>query len=464
MTGDSDTLTAAGAEEIAKLAFIYGYPIVVGYGVMYEYAIDVQSDQYKAPFNQIFNSARVYTPEDTAAAAPNSDTPYSFAWADLRAEPVVVRVPQVDADRYFSVQLADLYTFNYAYVGSRSTGNDAQTFMVTGPRWEGEPPAGVDRVFRCETDFSFVVFRTQLFGPDDLENVKKIQAGYVVETLSSFSSQPAPPAAPSIDWPKFDTKQAELDPFSYLSFLLQFCPAVGAAAGEEPLRERFAKIGICTGEQSAGRELPSDAKAAIGAGVKAGLAEIEKAAASVGALVNGWRVGSAAGAREFYDGNWVLRAAAAKLGIYGAAKEEAVYPFTLHDADGEPLDGAKHTYRMTFAPGELPPVRAFWSITMYDGRTQLLIDNPIDRYLINSPMLDQLKKNSDGSLTLYIQHDSPGKDKEPNWLPAPEGPMFVVMRLYWPKTAAPSIYPLGQGSWKPPPLVRAENVRTEGAG
>ena len=149
---------------------------------------------------------------------------------------------------------------------------------------------------------------------------------------------------------------------------------------------------------------------------------------------DGWQIGAAAGSREFYNGNWALRAAAAKLGIYGNSEAEAVYPFARSDANGIVLDGSKHTYQMTFAPGQLPPVNAFWSITMYDGHTQLLIDNPINRYLVNSPMLADMKKNPDGSLTLFIQHDSPGKDKESNWLPAPDGPMFVVMRLYWPKT------------------------------
>jgi hypothetical protein len=192
--------------------------------------------------------------------------------------------------------------------------------------------------------------------------------------------------------------------------------------------------------------------------VKAAFAKIEKTAGSIGTVVNGWQIGSLAGSREFYKGNWALRAAAAKLGIYGNSEAEAVYPFTRHDPNGIVLDGAKHAYQLTFLPGQLPPVNAFWSITMYDGRTQLLIDNPINRYLVNSPMLPELKKNADGSITLYVQKDSPGKDRESNWLPAPAGPMFVVMRMYWPKTDAPSVYPLGKGGWKPPALVPVRNL------
>jgi hypothetical protein len=145
--------------------------------------------------------------------------------------------------------------------------------------------------------------------------------------------------------------------------------------------------------------------------------------------------------RAFYDGNWLLRAAGAKAGIYGNDAVEAMYPLTKEGADGTLLDGSKQNYTLTFAKGAYPPVKAFWSVTMYDGKTQFLIKNPINRYLINSPMLPSMKKNADGSLTLYIQHDSPGKEKEANWLPAPDGPIYVAMRLYWPSETPPSILP-----------------------
>ncbi|KAJ3061897.1 hypothetical protein HK102_008950, partial [Quaeritorhiza haematococci] len=149
---------------------------------MYEYAIDADSSQYKAPFNQVANTARVFTPQDTAIITPNSDTPYSFLWMDLRAEPVVITVPPIHRDRYFSVQLVDLYTHNFGYLGTRTTGNDGGSYMVAGPSWNGETPKGVAKVIRCETEFSLAGFRTQLFGPGDLENVKKIQAGYKAQT------------------------------------------------------------------------------------------------------------------------------------------------------------------------------------------------------------------------------------------------------------------------------------------
>jgi hypothetical protein len=188
--------------------------------------------------------------------------------------------------------------------------------------------------------------------------------------------------------------------------------------------------------------------------MKDGAEKVDKAVAGIGKDINGWRVGSALGDRAFYHGNWLLRAAGAQAGIYGNSAIEAVYPITRNDADGQPLDGSKHDHTLTFAAGQFPPVNAFWSVTMYDGKTQLLIKNPIDRYLINSPMLPKLKKNQDGSLTLYIQKDSPGADKESNWLPAPNDLIYLVMRLYWPKTEPPSILPPGEGTWKPPGIVK----------
>jgi hypothetical protein len=189
--------------------------------------------------------------------------------------------------------------------------------------------------------------------------------------------------------------------------------------------------------------------------MKDGDEKVDKAVAGIGKKINGWGVYAAFGNRAFYNGNWLLRAAAAKIGIYGNDAIEAMYPFTRTDADGRTLDCSKSKYTLTFAAGQFPPVNSFWSVTMYDGKTQFLIKNPINRYLINSPMLPGLKKNADGSLTLYKQNKSPGTDKESNWLPAPDGPIYLVMRLYGPKTEPPSILPAGDGTWQPPGVVLA---------
>jgi hypothetical protein len=442
----------AGAElrQIVEEAFVYAFPMVMNYGTMYAYAIDKSSPDYKAPFNQLYNTARVYTPADTTVVTPNSDTPYSFVLADLRAEPLVISVPEVEKSRYYSVQLVDLYTFNYGYIGSRATGNQAGRYMIAGPGWKGPTPPGVNKVFRCETEFSMAIFRTQLFGPDDLGNVKKVQAGYKAQTLSDFLGKPAPPAAPAIAWPKIDKALAAANPFAYLNLLLQFCPAVGPAEVEKPLRARFATIGIAAGKPYPLERLTTERRAQLEMACQSGLKKIREGVAKVGNEVNGWRIASGFGDREKYNGNWLLRAAVAMAGIYGNDEVEAMYPLLATDSDGDKPDCSKHNYTLTFPAGQLPPVNAFWSVTMYDRKTQLLVANPIHRYLINSPMLPTLKKNADGSLTIYLQKDSPGADKQSNWLPAPNGPIYVAMRLYWPKPEALD------GRWKPPAVERVQ--------
>jgi hypothetical protein len=206
------------AQSIAEEAYLYGFPMIVNYKVMFEYAIDRTSGQFKAPFNQISNEARVFTPKDTTIVTPNSDTPYSVAELDLRAEPIVLCVPEIEKARYYDVQLVDMYTDNYGYMGSRTTGNSAGCYMVAGPDWSAEQPAGVARTFRSETQFGLVIYRTQLFNAADMDNVKKVQAGYKIQTLSAFLGRPAPPPAPVIAWPKFEQDAFTTRFGEYLSF------------------------------------------------------------------------------------------------------------------------------------------------------------------------------------------------------------------------------------------------------
>jgi hypothetical protein len=255
-----------------------------------------------------------------------------------------------------------------------------------------------------------------------------------------------------IDFPKIDKELVKKNFFAYLDFALQFAPA---GPEEKEIRAKLASIGIGAGKTFDFNDLSLEHKAAVGLGMKEGSDKLDKFVANIGTTVNGWGIYTAFGNRDFFNGNWMLRAAGAKIGIYANDAEEAMYPKCRNDVDGELLDGSKHNYTLTFPAGQFPPVNAFWSVTMYDGKSQLLIKNPINRYLINSPMLPEMKKNEDGSLTLYIQKDSPGADKESNWLPAPNDTIYLIMRLYWPKTEAPSILPAGEGTWKPPGIVKA---------
>ena len=449
-------VAAPGIEEtkaVAEEGFIYGLPIVMNYAVMNEFCVDKNSNQYKGPFNQISNEARVFTYEDTAVVTPNSDTPYSMLWLDLRAEPMVISVPAVEKERYYSVQMIDGNTYNYGYIGSRATGPEAGNYLIVGPDWKGETPAGIKKVFQSTTPFTLAIFRTQLFNADDMPNVVKVQAGYKAQPLSVFLKQPAPAAAPKIDFLPATTAGIKTNFYEYLDAALQFVPP---SPDDKDVRARLASIGIGPGKTFEFKDLSLEHKAAVLLAMKEGDDKVDKYLATGFQDINGWKVGAAFGNRAFYSGDWLKRAAAAKGGIYGNDAVEAMYPMTRLDATGEPLDGSKHNYTLTFPAGQLPPVNAFWSVTMYDGKSQLLIKNPINRYLINSPMLPNMKKSEDGSLTLYIQKDSPGADKESNWLPAPNDTIYLVMRLYWPKETPPSILPPGEGTWKPPGIVKVK--------
>lgn len=439
--------TPAEARAIAKEAYIYGFPLVDNYRIQYSYFQDKQDPNYKLPWNQLINIPRVYTPEDTAIQTPNSDTPYSFVGMDLRSEPLVLTVPKIEKNRYFTIQLIDAYTFNFAYIGSRTTGNDGGSYLIAGPNWKGEKPAGIKQLIQSETEFVFGAFRTQLFGPDDMENVKKIQATYKAQPLSAFLGLPAPKPAPAIDFVKPLTPEAQRTSpefFNELNFILQFCPTVPS---EKELMARFAKIGVGGGKRFDASSLSPEMRTAIEQGMTDALTEFGELQKEIdaGKVTSGKMFGT----RDFVKNNYLYRMGAAVNGIYGNSEAEAMYPLLALDNEGQKPDGSKK-YILRFAPGQLPPVNAFWSMTMYRMPEILLVDNPIDRYLLNSPMLSQFKRDADGGLTVYIQNVSPGKDKESNWLPAPKGWFMVVMRLYWPKEEALS------GAWTAPTLQRAK--------
>lgn len=447
-TSRAADITPAEARSIAKEAYIYGFPMVDSYRVMHAYFVDRANPEYKADWNQIRNFSRVFTPEDKAVQTPNSDTPYSFLGLDLRAEPVVLTVPEVEKGRYFSIQLIDLYTFNFDYIGSRATGNDGGSFLIAGPGWKGEAPAGIKKVIRSETDLVLAAYRTQLFNPGDLENVKKLQAGYKAQPLSQFLGQPAPAAAPKIDFlapltP--DEQKSSLKFFDILNFVLGFCPT---HESEKELMERFARLGIGGGKTFGAGNLSPEMKKAV----EEGIADAWVAFAGVKKQMDEGKVTSADtfGSRAHLKNNYLYRMIAAVVGIYGNSKQEAMYPLYMADSEGQPLDGSKARYSLRLAPGEFPPANAFWSLTLYELPQSLLSANPLNRYLLNSPMLPQFKRDADGGLTLLIQHESPGKDREANWLPAPKGPFFMAMRIYWPKEEALT------GKWKQPPLKKTE--------
>jgi hypothetical protein len=442
--------TAVSPEEaraIAKEAYIYGFPLADSYRILYASFVNQKDPDYKTPWNKIKNLSRVYTPEDRAVQTPNSDTPYSWLGLDLRTEPYVLTVPPIEKRRYFSIQLVDLYTHNFDYIGSRTTGNDGGHFLIAGPNWKGKTPKGITKVIRAETEMIIAIYRTQLFNPGDIDKVKAIQAKYKVQTLSAFLGKPAPKAAPAIHFIKPLTRE-ELTKspkiFQQINFVLQFCPT---EPSEQKLMARFAKIDVGAGKTFAWDKFSPQVQAAIGQGIADAWAEFAqlKKRGDAGEVTSG----DVFGTREHLKNNYLYRMAGAVIGIWGNSAEEAIYPAYHVDSDGQKLDGA-HRYTLRFAPGQLPPANSFWSLTMYELPASLLVANPLHRYLLNSPMLPDFVRDTDGGITLYIQHDSPGKAKEPNWLPAPKGPFLVIMRLYWPKAEALN------GTWKLPPLKRVQ--------
>jgi hypothetical protein len=214
-------LTPAEAKQIAKEAYIYGFPLVLNYKTMYSYTVDKKSPEYKGDFNQLGCAARVYTPEDKAVITPNSDTPYCMTWVDLRAEPVVFTIPEIEKERFYEVQLIDIYTHNFAYISTVATGNVPGKYLLTGPDWKGEVPKGITEVIPCETQFLFSIHRTQLFNPSDIDNLKKIQDEYHIEPLSTFLGTQAPAAAAAIDFPKWkDGAEFSAELFAYFNFML----------------------------------------------------------------------------------------------------------------------------------------------------------------------------------------------------------------------------------------------------
>src|SRR5271156_4308235 len=327
-------LSAADARAIAKEAFIYGFPMAANYQTMYKQAIDKSSPDYRGAFNTVNSSKSVATPEDKFVVTPNSDTPYSYLWLDLRAEPVVVTMPKIELSRYYTTQLVDLYTYNFAYLGTRAFGNDGGTFLIAGPGWNGPTPASVKAVIHADTQFAYALFRTQLFNAADLSKVNKIQSGYHAEALSSFLHQAAPPAPSAVNWPEpANIANPSAAIFPVVNFLFQFCPP---NPSEKDLLARFARLNIGPGQTFDLSKFSPEIQQAINDGIKDSDADV----AAVIKKINTDRISSGEmfGTRDFLKDNYLYRYAGAKLGLYGNSKQDALYFGYFVDASHQPLD------------------------------------------------------------------------------------------------------------------------------
>ena len=459
---DSSTLTPQEARLIAKDAFIYAYPMVDSYRIIFAYFLWLNNPEYKGPLNELLGEARLFTPSDTAIQTPNADTPYCVVGADLRAEPLVLTVPVIDPQRYYSIQLIDAYTHNFEYVGTRTTGNGGGKYLLAGPDWMGQTPAGITAVIRSETNLALALYRTQLFNSDDLEKVEDIiENGYKVQPLSKFTNTDPPAEMRAVKYPipvRLNEGETSLRIFRLLNFLLTtFC---SIQESEATLMARFAKLNIGPGLTFDSAELSGVLKRAVKQGIKDGwdaYLDLNKNKLTTGEVT----AADLFGTREYLTetGNiYLYRMAGAILGIWGNSIEEAMYPSYYNDADGNELNASGDVcYTLRFEPGGLPPADAFWSATMYNLPEQLLVKNELERYLINSTMLDnnELVLDEDEGLTLYIQSAQPTEEKKrKNWLPAPDKGFFISLRLYLPQQEAIN------GTWQQPPLKRV-NPATE---
>ncbi len=428
------TTDPAEAKAAAKDAYIFAYPLVLNYRTMYAQAIEGEHRFGK------WVHFGVASPQDKDIVTPNVDTPYSYAWLDLRSEPWVLTMPKVEKERFYTSQWDDIWGFVLDNPGSIEDGNDGVSVVLAAPSWKGEKPAGTKRVIRGETDFLATLTRTELMpAKGGIERVKAIQQEYKLQPLSEFLGNPAPAPAPKIDWPVWKEGDEPTPKFwDYVALLLPYTTPNEADA---PLYKKLAAIGIERGKAWNSASLTPEVRAAVQEGVEEALAEIKKVSEKPGLTAAGFF-----GDRKALGTNYLDRTMGVYMGILGNVPEQSFYFSLPSDSSGRPLDGSKQSYTLTFSKGQVPPVKYFWSVTMYDIPQRLLVANPIDRYSIGSNT-PGLATNADGSVTLYISEKSPGKEKESNWLPAPNGPFWMVLRTYGPEK------PILDGSYKLPPVV-----------
>jgi hypothetical protein len=424
-------------------AVVYGLPLVIMDLTKDKLTNVAKPDAFAAPVNQFVNVRQFPDASFKDVVRANVDTLYSSAFLDVSAEPIVLSVPDTHG-RYYLMPMLDAWTNVFASPGKRTTGTKAGNFAITGPGWSGALPKGVTEI-KAPTNLVWIIGRTQTDGPADYPAVHKIQDGYKLTPLSAFGKPYTPPAG-KVD-PSLDMKTAPVDQlkkmsaetfFSRLATLLKSNPP---PASEAPVLEKLKAIGVVPGEKfDPGKLDPAVAKG-LEQSVSVALDKLLAASKEVGAPVNGWRIPPMILGK--YGSDYGARAVVALVGLGANLPQDAVYPSAYVDGEGKGLDGA-NKYVIHFDKGATPPVKAFWSITMYNPES-FFVANPLNRYAISSWM--PLKKNPDGSLDIYVQHDSPGKAKETNWLPANDKDFNMTLRMYWPTEKAPSII---DGSWKPP--------------
>jgi hypothetical protein len=436
------------AAEIGVEAYLYAFPLV-----MMDVTREVSTNCEKAdlaalgaPMNQFAHMKSFPDATFTDVVRPNADTLYSSLWFDVSEEPLVIHVPD-SGGRYYLLPMLDMWTDVFASPGARTTGTAEQTFAIVGPRWRGRLPSGV-RLVRSPTAVGWMIGRTQTGGRADFANVHKFQAGLTAVPLSAWGRAYAPPAGkvdPRVSSAPPVEQVAKMDAATFFARFTELARENPPHPNDYPVLARMERIGLKPGRPFDFAKAPPRVQKALQRAVPVALKKITGGLIAASTMVNNW--GMMMPPIGTYGTDYLRRAQIAYGGLGANVIEDAIYPTAFADAEGSPFDSGKK-YVLRFEKGQLPPVRAFWSLTMYNDR-QFFAANPIDRYAIGDR--DQLWLGDDGSLTLYVQRESPGKDKEGNWLPAPDSGGFSMnLRLYWPKPEALD------GTWKPPAVKRAE--------
>ncbi len=382
----------------------------------------------------------------SAVVRPNVDTLYSIAYFDVSEEPLVLTIPE-GTDRYHMMPMIDMWTDVFACPGTRTTGSAGGHFAIMGPRWSGELPANVQGI-RSPTSIGWIIGRTKTKGVSDYETVHAIQDGYRMTPLSYFGQPGSPPPAGRVE-SSFDLGTpplAQVEQMSSEEYFELFAKLLVENPPHEmdwPILARLRRIGFVAGETFDFSALDAGVRDALERGAKAGLKLIEDQGQK-GSFVNGWVIKTET--MGSYGTSYLARANIARIGLGANLVEDAVYPITIWDDQGEIFDG-RRTYRLHFEADALPPVQGFWSLTMYNDQ-MYLADNPIARYAIGDR--DKLRFNGDGSLDILIQHKPPAEERRSNWLPAPAGRFDMVLRLYWP---SPEVL---TGEWVPPAIKRVD--------
>ncbi len=437
------TLTEDEAAQLGTEAYIYGYPLVTMELTRRVLTNAAAPDGKLAPIGQFARLRSYPTPADKEVTAPNADTLYTLAWLDLAKEPWVLSIPDA-RDRYYLMPMLSGWTDVFQVPGKRTTGTKAQTYAITGPGWKGTLPGGV-KEYKSPTSMVWILGRIYCTGtPEDYKAVHALQDEFKLVPLSSYGKPYTPPPGrvdPNVDMKTAVREQVNrMSAGEYFKLLAALMKDNPPAKADAPMVANMAKIGIVPGQDfDIGKGDPAVQKGLQGA-PKAGIEKIMAHFKTAGTEVNGWTLTTKTG---IYGTEYLQRALITAIGLGANRPQDAVYPTSEVDVEGKPYDGA-NKYVMHFAKGQTPPVRGFWSLTMYDGQ-YFFVPNPLNRYTLSSR--SKFNYNKDGSLDLYIQKDSPGKDKEANWLPAPAGKFILMLRLYWPREKPPSII---DGTWKPP--------------